>query len=409
MIQTIASSFNIFNQNCRMISRSIVFKTTLVFFLFFFYFCSIAQNKQKKDDFSVIDEHIFDDDTHHWYDIFDKTNVVNPRPGKPRYKPTALIEVGDNILLYQKDNGGWPKNYDMMAILTPAQKDSLIKSKSVLNTTFDNGTTYTHISCLARIYYTTKIEKYKVAIQKGLDYILAAQYNNGGWPQYFPLENNYSRYITYKDDAMVGIMQLMKDIAEKKPPYNVINESYHKKIKMAYLKGLDCILKTQINDAGKPTAWCQQYDEVSLEPAWARTFEPPSICNRESAEIVKFLMSINNPSQKIIDAVQYAVSWFKESKILNTRVKTIPAPVDTTKFRISRTDKVVVNDPAAPPIWTRYYELKTHRPLFCNRERKIVYSLAEVARERRDGYGWYTYDPQKIINSYPAWKKKWVR
>ena len=67
-----------------------------------------------------------------------------------------------------------------------------------------------------------------------------------------------------------------------------------------------------------------------------------------------------------------------------------------------------MNDSSAAPIWTRYYELKTHRPLFCNRDSKVVYSLAEVLRERRDGYGWYTYEPQKVLKLYPTWQKKWA-
>jgi hypothetical protein len=37
-----------------------------------------------------------------------------------------------------------------------------------------------------------------------------------------------------------------------------------------------------------------------------------------------------------------------------------------------------------------------------------VYSLAEVERERRDGYAWYNYSPQKILNKYPKWQQKWA-
>jgi PelA/Pel-15E family pectate lyase len=237
---------------------------------------------------------------------------------------------------------------------------------------------------------------------------LQAQYKNGGWPQYYPLESNYSRCITYNDGVFEGIMELLKDIIDGKPQYAFINNNYREKAKIAFNKGLECIIKTQINDAGKPTAWCQQYDEVSLKPAWARKFEPPSICNKESADLVLFLMRINHPKKEIIDAIQNAVVWFQESKIYNTRVNTIPAPRMVTPYRISVSDRVVVTDNTTPPIWTRYYELKTHRPLFCNRDSKVVYSLAEVLRERRDGYGWYTYTPQQVLNKYPEWQKKWA-
>lgn len=363
---------------------------------------------QNKKEFSSIDMSIFDDNSHHWYGIYEKERVIQPRPDQQRYKPVELAKIADNILLYQKDNGGWPKNYDIFAILTPDQKDSVLKDKPVLNTTFDNRTTYSHIACLADVYTVIKDEKYKAAAIKGLDYILSAQYANGGWPQYYPLEDNYSRHITFNDDAYSGIMWLLKDITERKPEYGFIDDGLRKKLNKAYDKGLDCILKTQINDAGKPTAWCQQYDEVSLEPAWARKFEPPSICNGESVEVVLLLMSINNPDKNIIAAVENAVEWFKASEINGIKVKTIPAPEMQTKYRLSKTDRVVIKDSLAPPIWTRYYELKTHRPLFCNRDSKVVYSLAEVDRERRDGYGWYTYAPQNAINRFAEWEKKWV-
>jgi PelA/Pel-15E family pectate lyase len=87
-------------------------------------------------------------------------------------------------------------------------------------------------------------------------------------------------------------------------------------------------------------------------------------------------------------------------------VKTVNAEPMQTPYRLSTTDRIVVNDPTAPPIWTRYYELKTHRPMFCNRDSSIVYSLAEVERERRDGYGWYTYAPQKVLDHYKEWQKE---
>jgi PelA/Pel-15E family pectate lyase len=380
----------------------LIFLNACIFFLFF------AKAVSGQERFALIDTSDFQDAAHHWYDIKDKGNTINPRPGHPVYRADNITAIADNILLYQKTNGGWPKNYDMQAILTPDQKDSLLKAKTELHTTFDNGSTYAQVAYLAKAYTATKKETYKTAVEKGLDYILSAQYSNGGWPQYYPLENNYSRYITFNDDAYIGIMQVLKDIADNSADYLFLENGQRQKLVAAFDKGIGCILKTQINDAGKPTAWCQQYDELTLQPAWARKFEPPGICNNESAGIVLFLMSIRDPSQAIKIAIQDAVAWFNDSKITDTKVVTIDAPEMVTPFTISKHDKVVMHSPGAPPVWTRYYELKTHRPLFCNRDSKVVYSLAEVDRERRDGYGWYTYEPQKVLDKYDAWKKKWL-
>lgn len=354
-----------------------------------------------------IDVRMFASNAGHWYGIKDDHNVIGPKKDQPKYKPTQLREIGDNILLFQKNNGGWAKNYDIMAILTPAQKDSINTDKGNLNTTFDNGTSYTHVTGLAQIFEATQDQKYADGAIKGINFILDAQYGNGGWPQYFPLQKGYSRHITFNDDAYVGIMNTLKDVRDDRTRYSFVNDALRERVSKAYDKGLECILNTQINDFGEVTAWCQQHDEVTLQPAWARAYEMPSICNAESAGIVQLLMDIDQPSARVISAVKNAVNWFNESKIEGIRVKTVQAAPDTSRYTVSRVDRVVVQDPAAPPIWARFYELQTHRPIFCNRDGKIVYSLAEVARERRSGYGWYTYNPQKVLDRYPAWAKKW--
>jgi PelA/Pel-15E family pectate lyase len=284
-----------------------------------------------------------------------------------------------------------------------------MKAKNSLHTTFDNSTTYTHVNYLAQVYTLTKIEKYKDACLEGIKFILSAQFANGGWPQYFPLEkDNYSRRITFNDGAYIGVMQTLKMIVDNDPNFAFIGNDVREKVKLAYDKGLACILKLQIVDNGRLTAWCQQHDEITLKPAWARAFEPPSICNGESSSIVLFLMSIDHPDQKIIESVQSAVKWFIDSKILNTKVETVPAPAFKSQWKTATYDRVVVIDPLAKPIWTRYYELGTDKPLFCDRNSKFLYSLAEVSRERRSGYGWYTYSPQEALDKYPEWQKKWV-
>jgi PelA/Pel-15E family pectate lyase len=372
------------------------------------FFCFVSYSLAKPDNYeNQIDTNDFYSSTHHWYDIYDAKNVINPEPNQPRYKPTQIKEIADNVLLYQKDNGGWPKNYDMQAILTAEQQDRVLKAKSALHTTFDNCTTYSHIKYLAKAYQITGVEKYKDACLRGIDFTLSAQYPNGGWPQFFPLESNYSRRITFNDDAMTGVMIMLKDILDNKPYYSFVDSARREKAKIAFDKGLDCILKCQINDKGTLTAWCQQHDESSLSPAWARAYEPPSICGRESAPIVLLLMSIDKPSPEVIKSVNSAVKWFEDSEIKGIRVEEFNTPEFQTPLRTLKTDHRVVEDKSAPPIWARFYELGTHRPLFSNRKSELLYSLDQVDRERR-AYGWYTYEPQTVLDQYPAWQKKWT-
>jgi PelA/Pel-15E family pectate lyase len=392
----------------KMVPQKIKRTTQLFVFILtcFSFVFSIAQSDNGNK--TIISTKPFSDGVNHWYHIKDKTNIVNPVPNQPQYQESEYTKIADNILYFQRNNGGWPKNYDMKAMLTPEQIDDVVKTKSILHTTFDNATTYTHTYYLAKVYTLSKTEKYKVGCLKGINFILDAQYSNGGWPQYFPLEKGYSRHITFNDGGYIGIMELLEKIISGDSNFAFVDSKTKTKVSEAYQKGIDCILKMQIMDQGKLTAWCQQHNEVTLLPAWARAFEPPSICNGESAGVVLFLMNIDNPNEKIIQSVQAAVKWFSNSKIYNTRVETFDAPQFESKYMTVTKDNRVVTDSTAPPIWTRYYELGTGKPLFCDRDSRYLYSMAEVSRERRVGYAWYTYNPEKVLKKYPEWQKKWA-
>ncbi len=365
---------------------------------------SVAQGTQDKS--KAIDVGGFFDSSHHWYDINDDEKTIVPLPDQKKYKKSQIAEIADNILVYQKSNGGWPKNYDMLAILTEEQRAALLAAKAETNTTFDNGATHTHIEYLAKAYDITKDERYKSACIRGIDFMLSAQYENGGWPQFYPDTHGYRKYITFNDGAMGGVMNVLHQVVQNKPWFSFLDEERRAKVRTAFAKGLTCILRCQILHDGKPTIWCQQHDNVDLRPQNARTFELASFCSMESAEVVLLLMSIDQPSDDVIQSVDAAVQWFKATQIHGVKVETIDAPAADYQFHSTNIDRVVKQDPGAPPIWTRFYELGTERPLFCNRDGKPVYSLAEVERERRTGYGWYTEAPAEVLQKYPAWRER---
>jgi len=377
-------------------------KSIPICLLFFISFTNLYAQQSA----ASIDVSGFSDSRHHWKDITDHEQVITPGKDQQSYKPSQIREIADNILLYQQPNGGWPKNYDMLAILTDEQKAMLAQHKDSNHTTFDNGATYTQIEYLSKAYSEIKNENYKNAALRGINFMLAAQYNNGGWPQFYPDKSGYRKYITFNDDAMGGIMDVLHDIVDNDENYSFVNDQLRTRVQAAFSKGIDCILKCQIKENGKLTVWCQQHDNIDLHPQNARTFELASKASEESSNIVALLMSIKDPGDKIINSVNAAMNWFKEVAIKNTRIKTISSTEESYKFHSTNQDRIVVKDSAAPLIWTRYYELETDRPLFANRDGKKVYQLSDVSRERRTGYAWYGYWPQKILNKYPEWLKK---
>ncbi|MCC8089756.1 MAG: pectate lyase [Rikenellaceae bacterium] len=306
--------------------------------------------------------------------------------------------IADNVLVYQHSVGGWPKNIPMHMILADCEKDSIDLNGPGMSPTLDNDATALEMKFLAKVYSQTQDERYREAFERGLDYILTAQYDNGGWPQFYPLRNGYYSRITFNDDAMVNIMEILRDIYNEEELYSfVITEEIKTMARTAFDKGIDCILKTQIYIDGEPAVWCQQYDEVTLEPAKARSYELPSLCGGESVGIVRLLMQIPDPSEEIIKAVDGAVKWFDNHKIKGIRIE--------RRKKGDLYDRVVIKDPAAPPIWARFYDLDTQKPFFCGRDGVKKDNLKDIEYERRNGYGWYTYRPQGILDAYPEWRK----
>jgi len=322
------------------------------------------------------------------------------------YKSDQAIRIADNVLLYQRNTGGWQKNTEMADVLSEQEKDKLRTAKSRKDSTFDNGATHTQMRYLARVFQATGLERFGEAFLKAMDYVLEAQYANGGWPQYYPVEGNsgYSKYITFNDGAMIGLMTLLRDVAEKKTPYAFVDESRRNRAEAAVQKGVECILKCQIVVDKKKTAWCAQHDEKTFEPRKARSYELPSISGAESVGIARFLMSIEGPGPEIIEAVQSAVAWFNEAKLEGIRLIR-----KEDKSTPEGWDKIIIEDTSARPMWARFYDIKTNKPIFCSRDGIPRENLADISYERRNGYSWLGYYATDLLAvDYPAWQKKWA-
>jgi PelA/Pel-15E family pectate lyase len=319
------------------------------------------------------------------------------------YSGDEAKRIADNLLLYQASNGGWPKNIDMARTLSDAEKERLARTRDEAVTIIDNGATHTQIRYLAIVHKATGEQKYADAAQKGVEFLLAAQYPNGGWPMIFPLLRVYYSHITYNDGAMIGVMRVLKEIGAGKPPYEFFDQSLRDRANAAIAKGLDVILKTQVVIDGKPTVWCAQHDESDFKPAKARAYELPTLSGQESVGIVEYLMDVDKPSPEIKAAIRGAIAWFEKAKITGMRVVRVRAP-DLDPPR----DVVMVEDPDAGPLWGRFYDIATSKPIYVGRDGVPHDKLADIEHERRVGYAYVGSWPRDLLErEYPEWQKKW--
>lgn len=309
--------------------------------------------------------------------------------------------IGDQVLDYQRVTGGWPKNLDMARRLTDAERLLVLADKArTEDSTIDNGATTMQMAYLARLWQATRDERYRAGFLSAVEYLLSGQYENGGWPQVWPEMTGYQAHITYNDDAIVNTLELFRAIYSDQEPYGngLADEALCERLRASFDKGIECILATQIYRDGQPTVWCQQHDRETLAPAPARAYELPSFCSAESAGIVRLLMSLPDPDARVKKAIHGAMRWFDTYKLTGLRVE--------RSFAGGTRDTRLAEDPAAPPMWGRFYDLKWCEPYVCDRDGIARRRLEEIGPERRNGYSWYNSRPAELYPLYEAWAAK---
>jgi PelA/Pel-15E family pectate lyase len=353
----------------------------------------------------AIDTSGFGDSRHHWLHIRDSSRFIQVIPGQPEYRPDQVHEIVVNILLFQRENGGWPKDYDMLAVLTPEQKAAVLVTRSRTDTSFDNGNLHSQISYLARAFAAANEPEWRDACVRGFDFILAAQYPNGGFPQRYPKAKDYRAHITFNDYVMIGCLNVLQDAAEGAPHFAWLDAARRERAHDAVRRGVDCILKCQITVNGTLTGWCQQHDEKTFEPRPARTFELASICPQDTTHILCFLMRLKDPGEHVVRAVDAAAAWLKQVQLFGVQVTRVKAPPASFDGHDADFDVIVGQDAQAKPLWARHYEIGTNRPVFAGRDGIKRYALADIERERRTGTPWYGSWPKALLDrEYPQWR-----
>ena len=107
--------------------------------------------------------------------------------------------------------------------------------------------------------------------------------------------------------------------------------------------------------------WAQQYNEF-LQPAWARSFEPPSVCTLVTVNNINTLIDLYlfTSQNHYLEPIPDALRWLDAVRLENGK-------------------------------WPRFVELTTNEPLYYDRGRIRVNSVDELHIERRTGYGYETH------------------
>jgi len=332
------------------------------------------------------------------------------------YATPEALRIASNLVSFQTPSGGWGKNTDYsrsprnpgelfgagqhLAVKdsTPGDFDEHSRNRWSYVGTFDNDATTTELRFLAKVIAAANNPPASLTegFRRGLNYIFESQYPNGGWPQVWPLEGGYHDAITINDDAMIHVVEFLRDVSLGEGSFAFVPEAERKKADASWRKGLELLLKAQIRVSGERTVWAQQHDPMTLKPTAGRNYEMAAACSSESSEILIFLMSLPDPDRATIASVHAAAGWFGKTRITGK------------EFSNSGPEGRTLHDnPSGGPIWARYYEVGTDRPLFGDRDKTIHDNVNEISRERRKGYGWFGTRPANALELYAAWARRY--
>jgi len=278
-------------------------------------------------------------------------------------------------------SGGW----DYVIEFDPAQRAAYpyrvngdcAKAPAKPATTLDDNVTQGCLRLLMRVDRELKFGDPAIheAALFALASIVKAQYANGAWPQRFtgaakadehappkasypeawPREwpgAKYQAMYTLNDNALSDVIDALLEAAR------IYGDTSYR---AAAVKAGGFILNAQMPEP--QPGWAQQYD-AQMHPAWARAFEPPSVTGGETQSIVRtlFVLYRETGERQFLDAAGPALAWLERSVIPR------PAIAGEAWARVRAGDAALA----------RFYELRTNRPLYLTKERKLSYSGASV-------------------------------
>lgn len=223
----------------------------------------------------------------------------------PAYAAIAL-RARDTLLKIQSPAGGFP--HEACPDAPPPQ-----------SATFDDDTTTSALDFFIDWWQYTGKEEDRAAVDRVGAFLIQAQYpQSGGWPQYYPPSlKGYNRCITFNDNVMRNVMRALLRL------HQVTGDTRYLETAR---KGGECILRLQ-GGVGE-AIWAQQYDPDTLQPAWARKFEPPGYAAGESIGVCDTLIDLYlaTGENRFLEPLPKAFEWYDTHRLANGKLARLYEP-----------------------------------------------------------------------------------
>jgi PelA/Pel-15E family pectate lyase len=277
----------------------------------------------------------------------------------------AAVAAAHALCFGQLGSGGWPYRIDFdpanphRVAYRHLDKNHAKKARrrySVL----DDNTTQAALRCLMAVNELVDDAKVREAMTYGLNALLEAQLEGGGWPQVFgqppPTQKfttyvriepdgsrtthrrptRYWHYATFNDGAINDCIDVCLEAHRRTGEERFLD---------AARRAGNFIVESQLDPP--QAGWAQQYN-LQGEPAWARRFEPRAVCSLVTYRNIRSLIEIHlaTGDGQYLKAIPAALDWLRRSRL-----------------------------PGEEPRYARFYELDTNRPLYFTKDKyELTYS-----------------------------------
>ena len=222
------------------------------------------------------------------------------------------------------------------------------------------------------------------AFARGVERIVRAQFPNGCWPAAWPLRGGEADAATFRDGAMLGVMNLLRETARGNFR---IPDGVRRSAEESFWRGIDCIVDSQVVVDGRRAGWAARHDPLTLAPLREHPAPFAGLRAEESAGLLGLLVQVEYEDARVSSAARGVAAWLRETMLWGYA----PGPRGT-----------LAATPAAGPLWARVYEPAGNRPMLALADGTVRADVRALA-DSTGASTWFTDAPAAALTWYDAW------
>jgi PelA/Pel-15E family pectate lyase len=287
-----------------------------------------------------------------WLDAFHATGDA--------YYLDAAVQTARALITAQHPSGGWNYVYDFAGeaslrewYATYGRNAWRMEEFQVerASATFDDACTASATQFLLRLALERSTPEVSAALGRALRFVLDGQYDNGGWPQRYPPDADYTRLVTFNDDV------LGENLKTLLMAYAALGEA---RALGPLRAGMDCVVAMQ--QPAPQAGWGLQH-ELDGTPAGGRTYEPAALVTHTTAANVELSIAFYDLTgdEKYLRRLPEALDWLDAVQLPPESARELGGTHPTFIERGSG-DPLYVHRSGSNVVNGRYYVDKTFEP-----------------------------------------------